>query len=71
MQKIEQLKTDRWIDRQTRAVIVEFTIYSLSAELAAVVQLLYEKNSQGVVKPFVQVMPLEMRPNSSTLDSQP
>ena len=60
VQKIGQLKEDRWIDRQTRAIFVEFTIYSLSAEIAAVVQLLYEKNARGVVKPFVHVMPLKM-----------
>ena len=58
--KVQQLKKDRWLDRQTRAVFVEFTIYSLSVELAAVVQLWYEKNSAGVVRSFVQVMPIKM-----------
>lgn len=58
--KVAELKGDRWIDRQTRAVFVEFTIYSLPVELVAVVQLWYEKNAAGVVQTFVQVMPMKL-----------
>lgn len=42
VQKIKQLKTDRWLDRQTRAVFVDFTVYSLPSKLLAVVQLWFE-----------------------------
>ena len=40
--KIQQLKKDRWLDRQTRAVFVDFTVYSLPTRLLAVVQLWFE-----------------------------
>jgi hypothetical protein len=42
VEKILQLKTDRWLDRQTRAVFVDFTVYSLPSKLLAVVQLWFE-----------------------------
>ena len=54
--KVSELKEDRWLDRQTRAVFVEFTVYSLYSELIAVVQLWYESSAQGGTRSYIQVI---------------
>jgi polycystin 1L2 len=58
--KIEQLRTDRWIDRQTRAIFVEFTVYSLTSKLLAVVSLWYEIKASGRSSAYIQVLPVKL-----------
>ena len=58
--KIKQLKQDRWLDRQTRAIFVDFTVYSLPSKLMAVVQLWYEAKASGRVAVWIQVLPMKM-----------
>ena len=69
---IRKLKQNRWLDRQTRAVFVEFSIYSLPSKLIAVVQLWYETNSKGTTKTYIQVLPMKIGhiklAETSTLD---
>jgi hypothetical protein len=60
IEKIAQLKQDRWIDRQTRAIFVDFTVYSLPSKLMAVVQLWYECKASGKVSVWIQVLPLKV-----------
>jgi hypothetical protein len=52
--KIQQLKKDRWLDRQTRAVFVDFTVYSLPTRLLAVVQLWFEIKVWPRLRPSAQ-----------------
>ena len=59
-EKIAQLKKDRWLDRQTRAVFVDFAVYSLTTKLMATVQLWYETKASGKTSAYIQVIPLKM-----------
>lgn len=58
--KIHQLKGDRWMDRQTRAIFVDFTVFSLSSKLLAGVQLWYEAKASGKVQTWVQIYPMKL-----------
>ena len=58
--EISQLKTDRYLDRQTRAVFVDLVVFNLPTKLLASVQLWYEVKASGNVKSYIQVIPLKM-----------
>ncbi|CAD6198634.1 unnamed protein product [Caenorhabditis auriculariae] len=47
----QQLKDENWIDENTRAVIVEFSVYNAQVNYFAVVQLLIERPSEGFIYP--------------------
>jgi hypothetical protein len=51
-----QLKKDRWLDRATRVVMVEFTIYSVQDDVAAAVILLLELPQSGGVYPAIETL---------------
>ncbi len=55
---IEELKNNTWIDRHTRAIFLEFTIYNPNVNLFSFVSLLIETSTTGgVIKfPTIQVM---------------
>ncbi|XP_019628325.1 PREDICTED: polycystic kidney disease 2-like 2 protein [Branchiostoma belcheri] len=51
MKKIEVLKNNTWIDRYTRAVMVEFTVYAEGTNLLSSVNLMFELSTTGAFFP--------------------
>lgn len=54
--KIEELKAHNWIDKQTRAVFVEITIYNPQTNMHCVAFLILEVSSSGGAFPFVELL---------------
>ncbi|XP_078585401.1 polycystin-1-like protein 2 isoform X2 [Branchiostoma floridae x Branchiostoma japonicum] len=50
--KLEELKNNTWIDRYTRAVMVEFTVYAEGSNLLSSVNLVFEMNTAGAFVPY-------------------
>ena len=53
---IKNLKSHGWIDKNTRAIFVEFTVYNSHSNLYCVVNLLLEFTAAGGSVPFVQLL---------------
>uniref|UniRef100_A0A6T8MAM1 Uncharacterized protein n=1 Tax=Hemiselmis andersenii TaxID=464988 RepID=A0A6T8MAM1_HEMAN len=53
---IQQLKSNLWIDRSTRAVMVEFNVYNVPNDLAATVNLILEMPAAGGVVPTTDIL---------------
>ena len=53
---LENLKTNNWIDKYTRAVFIEFTVYNGHSNLYCVMNLLLEFTAAGGVVPFIQLL---------------
>ncbi|KAI8497395.1 hypothetical protein Bbelb_247010 [Branchiostoma belcheri] len=51
MKKLEVLKNNTWIDRYTRAVMVEFTVYAEGTNLLSSVNLMFELSTTGAFFP--------------------
>ena len=49
---IEKVKKTKWIDQQTRVVILEFTLFNANVQLFTVVELLFEYSNTGFVFPY-------------------
>ncbi|XP_051872179.1 polycystic kidney disease protein 1-like 1 [Pristis pectinata] len=62
------LKKTKWIDRNTRAVIVEFTLYNPPTNLFTVVSLLAELPPSGGVLPLVHIESVSIYQENSLLD---
>jgi len=52
---IEQLQDSMWVDRYTRAVFLEVTVYNANTNLFAFIEYLFEFPSMGSVMPFLRV----------------
>ena len=52
---IENLKTHGWLDRQTRAVIVEFSAYNPSVNVLGIATYFYEVEASGYSAPFTRI----------------
>ena len=50
--RLETIKENHWIGRQTRAVFVEFSIYNSHINRFAIVRLTFEFRYTGGVDPF-------------------
>ncbi|XP_055877063.1 polycystin family receptor for egg jelly-like [Biomphalaria glabrata] len=64
---IKELKEQAWIDQQTRAVFLEFTVYCPNINHFAVVILLAEFTEIGGIVPFVNVYPFTVHNPSGHL----
>ena len=53
---IDNLMAESWVDRRTRAVIVEFSIYNPHSNLFTVVLIFFETPNTGGVRPYAQIM---------------
>lgn len=47
LRTLESLSRSRWLDSQTRAVFVEFTVYNANVNLFCIVTLLFETLATG------------------------
>ena len=52
---IENLKTHGWLDRQTRAVIVEFSAFNPSVNVLGIATYFYEVEASGYSAPFTRI----------------
>ena len=52
---IENLKTHGWLDRQTRAVIVEFSAFNPSVNVLGIATYFYEVEGSGYSAPFTRI----------------
>ena len=52
---IENLKTNDWLDRQTRAVIVEFSAFNPSVNVLCIATYFYEFEASGYSAPFTRI----------------
>ena len=53
---LDDLKSNNWVDKYTRAVFIEFTVYNGHSNLYCVINLLLEITAAGGVVPFVQLL---------------
>lgn len=53
---LSDLKSNGWVDKYTRAVFVEFTVYNGHSNLYCVANLLLEFTAAGGVLPFIQLL---------------
>ncbi|XP_022800006.1 polycystin-1-like [Stylophora pistillata] len=58
--ELEKLKTSNWIDRYTRALFTELSIYNVNINLLCVATLLYEELPTGGGQPFVNVQTIRV-----------
>jgi hypothetical protein len=58
--RLNDLSAGRWIDRHTRAVFVELTLYSVAADVLASVSMSLETPVAGGVVPFITVLTMRM-----------
>jgi len=59
LEKLKNLKRNRWIDRSTRLMVVEMSFYNMNTELMASVQLLSEFSIVGVISPTAFIIPFK------------
>ena len=52
---VENLKTNEWLDRQTRAVIVEFSAFNPSVNVLGIATYFYEVEASGYSAPFTRI----------------
>jgi polycystin 2 len=57
---IESLFTNLWIDRATRAVFIDFTVYNANINLFCQVKIVFELPATGGVVPQVQFLPVKL-----------
>lgn len=53
---LDDLKSNNWVDKYTRAVFIEFTVYNGHSNLYCVMNLLLEFTAAGGVLPFIQLL---------------
>ena len=53
---LDDLKLNEWVDKYTRAIFVEFTVYNGYSNLYCVTNLLLEFTAAGGVVPFIQLL---------------
>ncbi|XP_035828454.1 polycystic kidney disease protein 1-like 2 [Aplysia californica] len=66
---ISELYENRWLDLQTRAVFIEFSLYNVDANLLATVRLVVEFPVYGSGFPWVDVRTLRIYPHVGPLGS--
>ena len=60
-QKFEQLQKTHWIDKYTRAVLLEFSIYNANVNLYATAVVLAEFHAGGGITPKFRFEPIQLR----------
>lgn len=68
LQQIEELKQNLWIDRATRAVFVDFTIYNANMNYFCIIKLIAEFPPTGGIIPSVVFRPVKLIRYTSTSD---
>ena len=66
---IKNLKTNDWLDRQTRAVIVEFSAFNPSVNVLAIATYFYEVGASGHTATFKRIDVLSL-PSTQTAAKQ-
>eukprot|EP01006_Ploeotia_vitrea_P027204 TRINITY_DN60062_c0_g1_i1.p1 TRINITY_DN60062_c0_g1~~TRINITY_DN60062_c0_g1_i1.p1 ORF type:complete len:817 (-),score=74.02 TRINITY_DN60062_c0_g1_i1:414-2864(-) len=67
--ELKQLQQARWIDYETRAIIIEFTLYNPNIRLICSSQMLVEFFPTGAVVTSDSIKPMSMLSNDSTKDT--
>ena len=62
---IEMLRRHKWLDRQTRAIILEFSAFNPATNLLAVATYYYEIRSSGYKAPFNKITIITMYSNET------
>lgn len=65
---LRSLRKNNWIDRGTRAVFIEFTVYNVNTNLFCIVQLIVEIPATGGVIPSVNMYTLKLLRFVSPMD---
>ena len=60
VKKLEQLESERWIDRYTRVVFLEFTVYNAQVNLFAIVTMVTEFLNTGGMHTYYRVEPMNL-----------
>ncbi len=60
LENAQRLRKEGWIDHQTRAVIVEFTVYNPGTHLFGVTVILFELPGSGGVLPSFRIEPANL-----------
>lgn len=66
---IADLKTNKWVDDQTRAIFIEFTVYNAHANLFSVMTLLVEMQGLGGAISLLRIETFRLYPNPGPNDS--
>ncbi|XP_060109861.1 LOW QUALITY PROTEIN: polycystin-1-like protein 3 [Heteronotia binoei] len=64
---LRALAEDKWLDRCTRAVFVEFTVYNANVNLFCAVTVMLENNGLGAVASSTALQVFRLHPNSQML----
>jgi len=67
-EELKTLESDDWIDKRTRAVIVEFTLFHTQSTLFSSIKLVLEISPVGRVKTSLQVVSVFLYKYTSTMD---
>lgn len=59
-QRLAQVKADGWIDRYTRSIFIEFTVYNANVNLFGIVTILLERTSSGALFPYTRIEPVNL-----------
>ena len=62
---IKEIFQNNWIDRQTRAVILEFAVFNTNLNLATIVRFVYESLNTGYAYDFQRIETLSLYPTDS------
>ncbi|XP_068216780.1 polycystin-1-like protein 2 [Palaemon carinicauda] len=60
IQKLNELEANHWIDRRTRAVFVEFSIYNAQVNLFAAIRVCLEQGPEGALHPYVKINTMKL-----------
>jgi polycystin 1L2 len=60
LSKVKRLQDEKWIDKYTRAVFVDFTIYNAQVNLFAVVTYLAEFMASNAIDPYYVITPMNL-----------
>ncbi len=58
--RFAEIKADGWIDRYTRAVFIEFTVYNPFVNLFGIVTIVAEMLPTGGIFPFIRIEPVNL-----------
>ncbi|XP_066292808.1 polycystin-2-like [Branchiostoma lanceolatum] len=69
VQRMQQLQHEGWLDRNTRAVVVEFSVYNAQVNLFSYARFLLEVLPSGNMMPSYKISPVRLLSYYSSLDT--
>ncbi|XP_078692041.1 polycystin-2-like [Branchiostoma floridae x Branchiostoma belcheri] len=69
VRRMQQLQAEGWLDRNTRAVVVEFSIYNAQVNLFSYTRFLLEVLPSGNMMPSYKISPVRLLSYYSSLDT--